>query len=460
MFDPKQQMITVKKADGTFAKVPLSEFKKMQAAPKPQATVSVIASHSEAIPNTGGANNGIVPISNIADPVRYGTASLTAPRNDNVKPVHHQVAHHPVKHHTPAHAPVVHHTDKHPAHHGATHHTKKSTINNIQYPISNKPHHVKKISRADASSLLEEKISTKSHDPLFSPKREKQVEMVIDKIGFNVAPDLLGRLKSLILAKLKDIKSEDEARELLSRSVKNGGLGLTEPQVEKVLQLCREAGEMEHAADSDVPVLKGRANNMALMVEPSELPAKPREVAPMPYNKIRSTVIASMAKQSQGMVAPPPKHGIATPRNTGLAMTQESDISKLIKQTAAAEPMFKLNSQAAVKKSMQDVSASAEEMGPVEEIKSTTLTDFRRLSGNPEEAARRLQQKMFNLQDESFILYLDALGAYHSSPLYGEYMAAVCQSLSERKSLANLLAMKNSIKLNEAMAIVEMERSL
>jgi hypothetical protein len=99
-------------------------------------------------------------------------------------------------------------------------------------------------------------------------------------------------------------------------------------------------------------------------------------------------------------------------------------------------------------------------MGPVEDIKSITLTDFRRLSGNPEEAAKRLQQKMFNLQEESFVWYLDALAAYHVSPLYSEYMQAVCQSLAERKSLANVLSMKNSIKLNEAMALMEMERGL
>ena len=89
-----------------------------------------------------------------------------------------------------------------------------------------------------------------------------------------------------------------------------------------------------------------------------------------------------------------------------------------------------------------------------------TLVDFRRLSGNPEEAAKRFQQKMFNLQEESFVWYLDAVAAYHNSPLYLEYMQVVCQSLAERKSLASILSMKNGIKLNEAMALVEMEKSL
>src|SRR3989344_4147754 len=98
--------------------------------------------------------------------------------------------------------------------------------------------------------------------PLFSPKREKQVEEVLGKLGFSVAPEVLGRLKSLVLAKLKDIKSEDETRELLIRSIKNGGLGLTEQQVEKIIKSCQEVsaegGSASGGEVAEVPVLKGK----------------------------------------------------------------------------------------------------------------------------------------------------------------------------------------------------------
>ena len=230
-------MITIKKADGTFAKVSLSEFKKIQS------RSSVIASHSEAIQSVGSVNHGIA-------------TSLAAPRNDTVKPVHHAPAHHQTARHAVQHHPV-HIKEERKQHHPASHHSKPP-VSAMASPG--------KLSRIDAGSLLEEKIPAKGHGVLFNPKREKQVEMVISKLGFNVAPDLFGRLKSLVLARLKDIKSEDEARELLSRSVKNGGLGLTEPQVEKVLQSCREAGEMEHGWEIDAPSLKGDRQNMAVMV--------------------------------------------------------------------------------------------------------------------------------------------------------------------------------------------------
>ena len=295
------------------------------------------------------------------------------------------------------------------------------------------------MTRDDAGSPLEEKLKMKSSAPLFSPKREKQVEEVMSGLGFSVAPEVSGRLKSLVLARLKDIKSEDETRELLSRSIKNGGLGLTEQQVEKIIKSCQEVEGEEGSKEMTAPVLKGKTN-MSLMVEPPELPAVPSTVAPLPYNKLNSFK----------PVAPPQ-----------IPMSQKQEVvSKLISNSVGSEPVFKLDTKPTMKQSMQDVSAASMEMGPVEEIKSMTLTDFRRLSGNPEEAAKRLQQKMFNLQEESFVWYLEALAAYHASPLYTEYMQAVCQSLAERKSLTNVLSMKNSIKLNEAMALIEMEKSL
>ncbi len=374
-----EPMITIKKSDGSFTKVPLSEFKKMQtAAPKP------------------------------AEP-----AKPAAP--------------------APVHA-AAHHT---PAHHAAKQHPVHIKEEKKEYHAA--PHHTKPMSRTDAGSPLEEKLKIKSSAPLFSPKREKQVEEVLGKLGFSVMPDILGRLKSLVLAKLKDIKSEDETRELLSRSIKNGGLGLTEQQIEKIITACRAVEAEDGGEEASVPALKGNYFSSALNNLESELDLPAPSKTPAVANTINNPLNSN--------------------REKSLAQAQD-DISKLIKQNAASEPVFKLDARPAMKQSMQDVTASSMEMGPVEEMKSVTLMDFRRLSGNPEEAAKRLQQKMFTLQEESFVWYLEALAAYHNSPLYLEYIQAVCQSLAERKSLANVLSMKNSIKLNEVMALVEMEKGL
>ncbi len=387
-----EPMITIKKPDGTFAKVSLSEFKKMQAEKKPVDTK----------PQT------------------------LAP---------HHTTHHPAGHHP------VHIKEEKKTEHHATHHPKPMT-------------------REDSKSPLQEKMPSQSSGGLLSSNREKQVEEVLKKIGFSVAPDLQGRLKSLVLAKLKDIKSEDETREALSRPVKNSGFGLTEIQVDKIIKTCQEvlAAEKTVMPESDfkVPPLKGKPpSHMALMVEPPELPMvmtrPPMEKKNIEIPKINlgssgQNIIDNINLTRWGAPIPPQKN--------------KDVISQLVQQSIASESTFKISDRSVTKQIMQDVSVPEMEMGPVEEFKTLTIAEFRRLSSNPQEAAKRLQQKMSNLQDESFVWYLEGVAAYHTSPLYVEYMSGVAQSLAERKSLASVLAIKNGIKLDEVKAIIEMEKML
>lgn len=369
-----EPMMTIKKPDGTFTKVTLSEFKKIQAEKKQQEVGKMVASAavSNSSPNQV-MNKTTIEIKNTSN-------------QNNGAPQH------------------------------------------------------KKLTREDARSPLEEKMPIKSQASLTSVKRDGQVEEVIRKIGFGVAADLQGRLKSLILARLKDIKSEEEVKETLIRPTKNGGIGLSQSQVEKVIAVCHEVLGVNNSSPkeshSDAVVLKGRPRNMALMVEPPELPM----VIP-----VQNTALVKNSTPA-----------VVVDKNAGHHI-----ISKIINESIASEPIFKISNKPAVRPVMQDVSAPADvEMGPVEEFRSVTLEEFRRLSSNPEEAAKRLYQKMSNLKDESFVWYLDGIAAYHNSPLYLEYMAAVSQSLVERKTLANVLSTKNSIKLTEVMAIIEMEKDL
>lgn len=387
-----EPMITIKKPDGTFAKVSLSEFKKMQAEKKQsqmQKTASVASPAATSV-----MNKTTVHIKSDASPA------------GGMRPD-------------------------------------------------------KKLNRDDARSPLEEKIPAKSMAPLISAKREKQVDEVLQKIGFSVAPDLLGRLKSLVLARLKDIKTEEDIKETLSRPVKNGGLGLNNNQVDTLIKCSREVLHIETSVsnvskNNDVPVLKGK-NNMALMVEPPELPMV---IPNLPLPKSVKGELPSSARI--GDFKTKTTTPVAAPQSVVVKKPVSNDIvARLISESMANEPIFKISNNQPLKQSMHDISAPAEvEMGPVEEFKSVSLEEFRRLSSNPVEAAKRLHQKMSNLQEESFVWYLDGIHAYHRSPLYKEYMAAVTQSLAERKTLANVLNAKNGIKLTEVIALIEMEEDL
>ncbi len=403
-----EPLIPIKKPDGTFVKVTMAEFKAMQ--------------QKKTLPQQPAQTPAPTPVQPIVA-TQVNAPAVQAPN----KPVQ-SVPSHPVQ--------IKTHVD----------HNNQSktqpTVHHAHVSKKDQPVHHKPLTSADARSPLEEKMPVKNTGPLTSGKREQQVEEVVRELGFGVSTDLLGRLKSLVLARLKDIKTDDDIRSVLLRPTKNGGIGLSQPQAEKVISSIQEVYKKQQAASraehAEVPVLKGK-QNMSLMVEPPELPAVAQDVAPKSY------------AQTYAAAKPQPKPSL---------VPADDIVSKLVKESMAAEPVFKISNKAAPKQFIQDVTMPQTEMGPVEELKSITLADFRRLSTNPEEAAARLQQKLLNLQAESFVWYLDGLSAYHNSPLYLEYIQSVCQSLAERKSLANVLMMKNSIKLSEALAIIEMEKSL
>lgn len=381
-----EPMIQIKKPDGTFVKVTMSEFKKMQAEKKsPLSQSGQLAATS---------NSSV-----ISKPATVSVAPVVMPQSPD------QIM-------------------------------GKTTVQiKEKQPV---PPADQKLNRNDAKSLLEEKVLPKNQSGLTSQKRESQVEEVVRRLGFSVSPDLQGRMKSLVLAKLKDIKSAEEIKEVLVKPVKNGGLGLTDVQAEKVVQVCQRIGVSENLDDgkkTEPPVLKGKTPSMSLMVEPPELPM----VIPT-YNTV--------ATKNTTLHAAPSKE------------EKEKIVSKILHESIAQEPIFKISSQPVTKQTMQDISVSEEEMGPVEELKSMTLEDFRRISSNPEEAAKRVLQKMLNLKEESFVWYLDGVAAFRNSPLYVEYMSNICRSLSERKTVANVLASQNGIKLSEVVAIVEMEKDV
>lgn len=111
---------------------------------------------------------------------------------------------------------------------------------------------------------------------------------------------------------------------------------------------------------------------------------------------------------------------------------------------------------------VRDISpAKPSNLGPVEEIEFISLTDFRRLSSSPAEAASRLKQKFINLREESYILFIDGLAAWRQSPLFIEYSGAVTEALNSGKKLSEvLLSDPNKIQMNEVQAIIEMEKDL
>lgn len=272
-------------------------------------------------------------------------------------------------------------------------------------------------------------VQSQPNKATVSQPRVNQVEEVFKKLHFQVSPPLQNRLRSIIQLYLKDIRSADQTKDKIMQVVVEGGLGLGEKEADELLSVCGIIlqREIKNNSLAGVPVLKKK--NLLPMVEPNEIPA-----IATPFNAF-----------VHGTTVIPTKPG----RNDKANSEMQSGRSVL-------------SMKPAVKVMMEDVQAPRPvEMGPVEEIQYMNLVDFRRLSAKPVEAAARLKQKFLNLRDESVVLYLDALSAWHKSPLYTDYMKNIERSLKEKRKMSALESGDdNKIKLEEILAIVSMEKEL
>lgn len=272
----------------------------------------------------------------------------------------------------------------------------------------------------EGKSLLEEELPAgKQPVSRISADRREEAEIIVKKLNFPLSDATRNRLIGLIQLRLKDVRGEMEVKDWLTRPEIQMGIGLSEDKAELVLKFVRE-------------FLK-----------------QPRKEAP-----------AAPLKRSFG--APLPQ--ISATRGASTALVKE-DREPLPATSSPINPFVHaehhLVKEQPVRAIVRDISpAKPVQLGPIEELRYINLTDFRRLSSNPEEAAARLRQKFTNLKDESYILYMNGLAAWRESPLYVNYTDAAITALNAKAKIAGDGTNKEKIQMPEVRALVEMQKQL
>jgi len=465
-----QPTILVKKADGSSIRVTMAEFAKMKEknTPPPATPAPSQRDNEEAKKNFNNLKEKLnVANQKIAD----------AKKVDDVKPEIKQ----PVK-------PAV----KDP---GFIDNLKGAFREDKVGTNASKPVTVKK-DKDFGRSLLEEKVDSVSvNTPKVSTARIDQIEDVIKKLSFSITSDNQNRLRTIIQLNLKDIRNKAQTREVIERPIIEGGLELKPSQADELMGLL----DIEHSKAvpmkdvEDIPTVykeppvpaKGTPFNSFVHSSKAGVKTTKKKIIDFKEDKLDQLIKQRRDKKVLQTVAVAGSVPLRPASHVKLNHKDNTPPSKEIKQQTVDKivkseprPVFKLNTQASVKTVMHDVAPPTanktvtapderevdiidKEYGPVGEIQNMSLIDFRRLSANPTEAAARLQQKLFNLRDESYLMYLKGLDAWVKSQLYIAYMQAIDTSLAERKSISDVVSAKpDSINLNEITALVKMEEQL
>jgi hypothetical protein len=266
-----------------------------------------------------------------------------------------------------------------------------------------------KWTKEDHKSLLEDEVGElKQHGHLetLPDRKDSLFAEVLKKIKFAVPDDLQARLQSLITSRVKEIRTDEQLLDYITRPAVSGGLGLDSGQAE-VWHLSKEKKKIISQTDN---------------VEKATKPA----IAGI--NKSRSSEMS-------------------LPRLPG-------------EQKQVLHDIVKIKSDTKIDNKEVAETFQVETVGAIDEIKSFSLVDLRRLGNSPDECFKRLVEKFENIKSDSIILYLQAVQVWQDSPLYHQYQGMVHQAITEKASLKDLATGKDNLTWEEVEGIVAFQDDL
>jgi len=217
-----QPTILVKKADGTFVRVPLSELKKKSTAPVTQPVVAPVVAEPIAAPAPI-----VVPEKKPEKVYKSWSGKEFVSTPKAVLPS-----------------------------------TKKIEEKIV---VKEKP--------TDFQSLLEEdELIMSALGPKTSATRDTEVDNVIKQLSFVIPASFVGRLRNIVQLRLKDVRGQSETKDIVLLSIKDGGLGLTEAQAEELEKKC--VAKMGIVSTEGVVPLKTKAAAPVAKNISADLPQK------------------------------------------------------------------------------------------------------------------------------------------------------------------------------------------
>lgn len=225
-------------------------------------------------------------------------------------------------------------------------------------------------------------------------------DAVIKNLKFPVADELRSRLKSLIVSRVKDIRSDDQVVEYATRSVANGGLGLAKAQAQELIGAIKSTN-MATTNNTDTPKI--------------QIPTEKVQVTPQMGPRLGNET--SYRSQEHR----PIMHDVVVPKESTFGGERKASV------------------------------------GPIEELQHFNLSDFRRLSSNSAQAGEILLEKFIGLKAESYLLFLKAVQAWYNSPLYRQYQQTMADAMNQGLKIKDVLG---QMKIEEYNVIVKLCNSL
>jgi len=275
-----------------------------------------------------------------------------------------------------------------------------------------------KIELAKAADVIKEKAPlAKAKTPL-----DEAVDSLIKACGLKFANnDLKNRFVHAIDSRLRDVRDAFEIRDLLERSVDQGGLGWSGAELVRVME------ELEKAVVAQ-----------------------------------KTKWASEVEKEKQALKR-------AKEQEEKKRQADEEAQRKAAKPKVRPEPVAPVMSAGSVQWSgrpvVADVAFTRKLSGPIEELQNMSLSEFRRLSRHPEESATKIIDKINLLEEQGIGQRVAGVKAWRQSPVNRLYLEMNKEALMSGKKMTEVIVGRakaglEALSLEEVKVINEMNGGL
>lgn len=261
------------------------------------------------------------------------------------------------------------------------------------------------------------------------------------------------RFVQLFVSFMKDVRDIMEVKESLLKNTAAGGLGLPSDKVDIVVNIFRKlrAELPERMKDWEKVTL---ATSSPALPAGAGLPLVP-SISSGTRNEERGTKTPAPMPKLIPQVQPSVK---ATPDE--LAEWRQELLAEIAKTSSAPKPKLTVP-----KPKLVDVAAPPRTLGPIEELKTMKLGDFRRLGKTAVDVVDKIKSKIQLISETGIGRHMQAIKAWQASPVYQIYITIGGSSIEQAKSVEDIIATRQSagqetLTLSEFEAIVDLNQKL
>lgn len=260
---------------------------------------------------------------------------------------------------------------------------------------------------------------------------EEAIKHVLTEVKMTFKDEFMRkRFVDIATARLRDVRDGYETRARLEDAVEKGGMGLAGAELVRVDQI------VEHVFNAWKKNEQMKREEVRAQAKAEKHPEPVKVPTPVPTPSAAPVAVSVPAAPLK--VAPKP----IAPRLSAASVPPTTGRPK-----------------------MEDVKFTRRLAGPVEELASLGLIDFRRLSKDPHEAAMKIKAKIDLLEGQGYEKKIAGIKAWRESPVNRLYLDLSRQSLLSGRSVQDLAAEhqargEESLSAPELGAILELNSEL